>query len=87
MLVDFYQLACIKMKIGKDSGAILNLFRTAGANEGRRHAGIAQNPSKGHLGKRLAAPLCNLVEALHADEHLVIDKFGFFILIYPRIKI
>ena len=49
MLVDLRKLLVLKVKIGKGSGTILDLFRPAGADEDSGHARISQGPGKGHL--------------------------------------
>ena len=43
------------MQVLKSGDVLLDLFDAAGADEGARYGGIAENPGEGHLRERLAA--------------------------------
>src|SRR5689334_15971800 len=63
--VDRGQLVVREVEVVERAEAVLELRHAAGADQGRRHARVAQRPRDRHLRERLPAALCHLVERAH----------------------
>src|SRR5688500_16504561 len=74
MPVDLGQLACGEITVPQSPDAVLDLFRTAGADQRRGDASTFEHPGKRQLRQRLPASSGDGIERPDALERAVVEE-------------